>query len=80
MISDSQYALNTLFAGWSRNTNNDLFKSFDNVMSKRTELIIEWEWVRGHSGNEYNEMCDKMCNDVLWYDANAEFAKYKKKK
>lgn len=80
VISDSQYALNTLFGGWSRNTNNDLFKSFDNVMSKRTELIIEWEWVRGHSGNEYNEMCDKMCNDVLGYDANAEFEKYKKKK
>ena len=80
VISDSQYALNTLFGGWSRNTNDDLFKSFDNVMSKRTELIIEWEWVRGHSGNEYNEMCDKMCNDVLGYDANAEFEKYKKKK
>lgn len=80
VISDSQYALNTLFGGWSRNTNNDLFKSFDNVMSKRTELIIEWEWVREHSGNEYNEMCDKMCNDVLGYDANAEFEKYKKKK
>lgn len=80
VISDSQYALNTLFGGWSRNANDDLFKIFDDVMSKRTELSIEWEWVRGHSGNEYNEMCDKMCNDVLGYDANAEYDKYKKKK
>ena len=80
VISDSQYALNTLFGGWSRNANDDLFKIFDDVMSKRTELIIEWEWVRGHSGNEYNEMCDKMRNDVLGYDANAEFDKYKKNK
>lgn len=80
VISDSQYALNTLFGGWSRNANDDLFKIFDDVMSKRTELSIEWKWVRGHSGNEYNEMCDKMCNDVLGYDANAEYDKYKKKK
>ncbi len=79
VISDSQYALNTLFGGWSRHANTDLFKIFDDVMSKRTELSIEWKWVRGHSGNEYNEMCDKMCNDVLGYDANAEFDKYKKR-
>lgn len=80
VISDSQYALNTLFGGWSRNANDDLFKIFDDIMSKRTNLNIEWEWVRGHSGNEYNEMCDKMRNDALGYDANAEYDKYKKNK
>lgn len=49
------------------------------MMSKRTHLIVECQWVRGHSGNEYNEMCDQMCNEILGYDVNAEFEKFKKK-
>ena len=78
VVSDSMYALNTLSGKWGRNTNLDLFKSFEKVMSGRT-LDIEWEWVKGHNGDKYNEMCDQMCNEILGYDVNAEFEKYKKK-
>lgn len=76
VFSDSKYALNTLFGTWARGANKDLFEAFDRIMSERG-LRVHGEWVRGHSGNEYNEMCDKMCNDVLGYDANAEYNKYK---
>ena len=79
VVSDSQYALMTLFGGWSRNTNNDLFDIFERIKLER-ELNIEWCWVKGHSGDLFNEMCDEMCNQVLGYNANAEFAKFKKKK
>lgn len=75
--SDSQYALNTLSGKWGRSANEDLFEAFDRVMAERN-LNVHYEWVRGHSGDEYNEMCDKMCNEVLGYDANAEYNKYKR--
>lgn len=76
--SDSQYALNTLFHGWARNKNTDLFEAFERVVRKRN-MEIDAVWVKGHSGDYFNELCDKLCNDVLGYDANSEFNKYKKK-
>lgn len=79
VVSDSQYALCTLFGTWRRNLNQDLFEVYERILKER-EIDIEWKWVKGHNGNYYNEMCDTMCNQVLGYDANAEFAKFKKKK
>ena len=79
VISDSQYALFTLFGGWSRNANKDLFEIFDKIIADN-KYAIDYEWVKGHSGVEYNELCDQLCNSVLGYDANAEFEKYKKNK
>ena len=79
VVSDSQYALCTLFGTWRRNLNKDLFDVYERIMKDR-EIDIEWKWVKGHNGDYYNEMCDEMCNQVLGYDANAEFAKFKKKK
>lgn len=26
---------------------------------------IEFVWVKGHAGNKYNEMCDKLCDEAL---------------
>ena len=30
----------------------------DQLLSER---VIDWKWVRAHSGNHFNEMCDEMC-------------------
>lgn len=79
VVSDSQYALCTLFGTWRRNLNKDLFDVYERIMKDR-EIDIEWKWVKGHNGDYYNEMCDEMCNQVLGYDVNSEFAKFKKKK
>lgn len=80
IYSDSQYALNTLSGEWSHSNNHDLFKVWYKVLDEHTDLKINYEWVKGHDGNVYNELCDQMCNDVLGYDANEEFSRYKKKK
>lgn len=39
--------------------NDDLWKALDNLTSQR---IIEWCWVRGHSGNQGNERADALAN------------------
>jgi len=56
IISDSMYALNTLKGNWSRNANLDLFEAWDKVLAKRECLDIEFLWVKGHSGDFYNEL------------------------
>jgi len=78
IISDSMYALNTLNGNWNRNANLDLFEVWDNVLEKRECLDIEFLWVKGHSGDFYNELCDSLCTNAMGYDANKEFEKYKK--
>lgn len=78
VVSDSQYALCTLLGTWARKANQDLFEVYEQILKDR-DLEIEWKWVKGHNGELYNEMCDEMCNQILGYDVNEEFAKFKKK-
>lgn len=74
--SDSQYALKTLSGEWSRNANTDLFEVWERVLGEKKPTIT-YTWVKGHSGNHYNEMCDKMCNDAVGFDMGKEYEKYK---
>lgn len=39
----------------------DVVVELEELMSTRN---IEWRWVRGHSGNIYNELCDELCRQV----------------
>jgi ribonuclease HI len=68
IYSDSQYSINSIvvwYDGWvKRNTldkkaNTDLI-GYANELYKERNVKIEW--VRGHDGNEYNEMADELCN------------------
>ena len=38
--------------------NQDLWIALDNLYN---QLDIEWKWVKGHAGVEYNEICDQLC-------------------
>lgn len=42
--------------GWRKNS--DLWIEIDGIVRKQKLIITQW--VRGHSGNEYNERCDKL--------------------
>ena len=71
LFSDSQYVVNAFNKGWLSNwkkygwttpdgsprLNSDLWKTLDKLASKH---VITWTWVKGHAGNKYNEICDKM--------------------
>ena len=70
VVSDSQYVKNgiqTWIKNWKKNgwrtsnkepvKNKDLWLELDEAVSK---LDIEWRWVKGHAGNKYNEMCDRL--------------------
>lgn len=46
--------------------NQELWELLDSLNS---QLNVTWNWVKGHAGIEYNEICDSLCQ--------AEIAKYR---
>lgn len=56
IYSDSKYAINVLSGRWRAKTNTDLVHLYDAVASRLKE--IRFEWVKGHSGTEWNEYVD----------------------
>lgn len=70
IYTDSQYVqkgITEWIHGWRRNgwksasgeavKNQDLWKT---LHALRQGLSIEWNWVRGHNGNTYNEVADTL--------------------
>ena len=70
LTSDSKYALDALINGWAESwrakgwrkadkspaLNPDLWEE---LLSLTVRHKIEYVWVKGHAGHEYNERCDK---------------------
>lgn len=63
VVSDSQYALNVLSGKWKAKANLDLIREhFD----KSQKLKIKYTWVKGHNGDELNEMVDQLAQDETY--------------
>ena len=76
---DSQYVKNGITSwihswkakGWKTADkkpvkNQELWETLDSLNSS---LDVSWNWVKGHAGIEYNEICDSLCQ--------TEIAKYR---
>jgi Ribonuclease HI len=61
-----------LFINWKKNgwktsskqnvKNKELWIELDNQITKHK---IEWEWVKGHAGNKYNEEADILARKFI---------------
>ena len=60
--SDSRYLINTMTKDWKKKANIDLWNQLEDLASKRN---IKWEWVKGHSGDLYNEKADKLATQAI---------------
>jgi len=83
IYSDSKYVVDAVEKGWlkswiSKNfagkKNKDLWLRFWEIYKKHK---VKFEWLRGHAGNEENEVCDKLavksaCGDNLKVDIGYE--------
>ena len=69
--SDSQYVVHALTKGWLaswqqrgwRTANKQPVKNRDlweRLLAAIGEHTIDWQWVRGHTGNPENERCDQL--------------------
>ena len=75
VYSDSQYVKNGITSwikNWKKNgwktaskksvLNQDLWVKLDSLYNS---LKVEWKWVKGHAGVEYNELCDSLCQEEI---------------
>jgi ribonuclease HI len=70
IFSDSKYVVDSVekkwVFGWQKKgfkgkKNIDLWKRFLVIYPKHT---VKFNWVKGHAGNEYNEICDTLAVDA----------------
>ena len=54
--TDSQGVINWLTRRWKRNKNLDLLAAIDPLV----DSLVGFEWVRGHSGDPWNERVDAL--------------------
>lgn len=53
--------------GWRTKTkepvkNEDLWRALDEAAARHK---VEWHWVKGHSGHEHNERCDRLAVEAI---------------
>src|SRR5210317_614081 len=74
LFTDSKYVIdgiNSWIHGWKKNNwmtsakkpvkNVELWKKLDEYAAS---LTISWHWVKGHSGDVFNDQVDQMANDA----------------
>lgn len=59
IYSDSQWVINACQGNWNIKKNLDKVKEAKDLISNGG-WKIEWRWLKGHAGHEYNERCDKL--------------------
>ena len=62
LFSDSEYLVKTMTRNWKRNVNKDLWDQLDSLSASRQ---IDWQWVRGHVGNHWNEEADRLAVSAM---------------
>lgn len=75
LYTDSQYlqkGITSWIQNWKRNgwktsskepvKNQDLWQRLDQLT---TRLQVEWRWVKGHAGHEYNERVDRLTQQAI---------------
>lgn len=75
LTTDSQYVRQGILswlAGWKKNgwrtsdrkpvKNQDLWQRLDAASSQH---LMQWHWVKGHSGHPENERCDQLANRAI---------------
>lgn len=72
VITDSTYVKDGItkwiFAWKKSNWKNGSVKNIDlwqKLSSLTMKYKVKWEWVRGHSGNKYNEMVDSLAREQI---------------
>ena len=60
IYSDSKLTINCAKKEWKRKANIDLWDKYD-LLSKNKK--IEWNWVKSHSNNEYNNIVDSLARE-----------------
>jgi ribonuclease HI len=61
LLSDSRYVVETMGGTWKRKTNHEWWERLDKAAGRHQ---IQWEWIKGHSGHEVQEIADKAARTI----------------
>lgn len=66
VVSDSQYALGVSSGRFQASKNMDVVKGIRDVARElgRRGIQVNWQWVRGHDGNTWNERVDGLATQA----------------
>lgn len=64
IYSDSMYVIGHINLNWTINSNQNLFNELKFILTelKELEYNIEFKYIKGHSINEGNNICDLLAN------------------
>lgn len=62
IYTDSMYCIGCGTLGWKRKKNQIMWEEFDKQYERVKTLCpdIKFEHIKGHNGDKYNELCDKL--------------------
>lgn len=63
LYTDSQYAVGLFTKNWKPKVNVELINKVKSELENFPNLVIKW--VRGHDGNEFNEMADGFAKEAI---------------
>lgn len=63
IFSDSQYVVKTINGEYRKGKNLDIWKQIDLIWN-RVKKRVKIYWIRGHNGNMWNELADKLCSEA----------------
>jgi len=72
IYSDSMYAIRTLPGVWRGTANTDLIDMYYKMVWDK-KLRVTFHFVKGHSGDRWNEYADRMCAECLGYVPNLKY-------
>ena len=72
--SDSKYLCDAFNRGWIENWNRNGWRTANGGEVKNQDLwkelealtqgkVITWSWIKGHTGDHFNELCDRIANE-----------------
>ena len=77
IVTDSQYVCKAFTESWIKRWAHNGWKSKSGGSVKNQDLWVElhnlhlrhslsFEWVKGHSGHKWNELCDSLANEAIF--------------
>jgi ribonuclease HI len=70
VYTDSELVVRTMEESWKRRANRDLWAELDAACKPHK---VRFVWVKGHNGNPYNEMCDKLAKNAIRTKGNGSY-------
>jgi ribonuclease HI len=65
VYTDSQYVVNVGNGDWGIKANNELWRELFGLIEDGKHQVT-FKWVRGHDGNEFNEVAHNLANRAVW--------------